>query len=411
MLGAGVVGHWIGPAQRNIPRPTEYIKVDRQTLREKNGKLSLRFMEPLEEVVYLDQVRLFAVDHPATFDVYPNEYFASSPPYPAFKVIASRNPHPPASARDDRGHDVLPDLLAHRYFGEFELLPFHGFTKLHTLELDLGEPYRGGPLWLLLHGEIEYFTATSMFAAYQAGVEGVPPYVEAQDANGKWTRVVDDMGFPAGGARTMTADLTDKLPQGTQRIRISTNLQIYWDSILISRTEHDQNVRLTAVPLARADLRFHGFPLKIENQPPGNVRYVYEKASATGPYTRPVGTYTRYGDVRPLLTASDDRFVVFGSGDEVALDFDPSKLPALPQGWVRDYFFQAAGYEKDMDFYAAEGSTVDPLPFHNMGTYPYPVGKSFPLDDVHLNYTLDYNTRHISGNEPRGYRFDYGPAK
>jgi hypothetical protein len=411
MLGAGVVGHWIGPAQRNIPRPTEYIKVDRQTLREKNGKLSFRFMEPLEEVVYLDQVRLFAVDHPATFDVYPNEYFASSPPYPAFKVIASRNPRPPAGARDDRGHDVLPDLLARRYFGDFELLPFHGFTKLHSLELDLGEPYRGGPLWLLLHGEVEYFTATSMFAGYQAGVEGVPPYVEAQDGSGKWQRVIDDMGFPAGGARTMTADLTDKLPQGTQRIRISTNLQIYWNSILISRTEQDQNVRLTAVPLARADLRFHGFPLKIENQPPGNVRYVYEKASATGPYTRPVGTYTRYGDVRPLLTASDDRFVVLGSGDEVALDFDPSKLPALPQGWVRDYFFQAAGYEKDMDFYAAEGNTVDPLPFHNMGTYPYPAGKLFPLDDAHLNYMLDYNTRYMSGNEPRGYRFDYGPAK
>jgi hypothetical protein len=411
MLGAGVVGHWIGPAQRNIPRPTEYIKVDRQTLREKNGKLSFRFMEPLEEVVYLDQVRLFAVDHPATFDVYPNEYFASSPPYPAFKVIASRNPRPPAGARDDRGHDVLPDLLARRYFGDFELLPFHGFTKLHSLELDLGEPYRGGPLWLLLHGEVEYFTATSMFAGYQAGVEGVPPYVEAQDGSGKWQRVIDDMGFPAGGARTMTADLTDKLPQGTQRIRISTNLQIYWNSILISRTQQDQNARLTAVPLARADLRFHGFPLKIENQPPGNVRYVYEKASATGPYTRPVGTYTRYGDVRPLLTASDDRFVVLGSGDEVALDFDPSKLPALPQGWVRDYFFQAAGYEKDMDFYAAEGNTVDPLPFHNMGTYPYPAGKLFPLDDAHLNYMLDYNTRYMSGNEPRGYRFDYGPAK
>jgi tetratricopeptide (TPR) repeat protein len=411
MLGAGVVGHWIGPGQRNLPRPTEYIKVDRQSLREKNGKLSFRFMEPLEEVVYLDQVRLFAADHPATFDVYPNEYFASSPPYPAFKVIASRNPRPPASARDDRGHDVLPDLLAHRYFGDFELLPFQGFTKLHSLELDLGEPYRGGPLWLLLHGEVEYFTATSMFAAYQAGVEGVPPYVEAQDGSGKWQRVIDDMGFPAGGARTMTADLTDKLPQGTQRIRISTNLQIYWDSILISRTEQDQNVRLMTVPLARADLRFHGFPLKIENQPPGNVQYVYEKASATGPYTRPVGTYTRYGDVRPLLTASDDRFVVFGSGDEVALDFDPSKLPALAQGWVRDYFFQAAGYEKDMDFYAAEGGTVAPLPFHNMGTYPYPAGKPFPLDDEHLNYTLNYNTRHMSGNEPRGYQFDYGPAK
>ena len=29
MLGAGVVGHWIGPDQRDIPRPTEYIKMPR----------------------------------------------------------------------------------------------------------------------------------------------------------------------------------------------------------------------------------------------------------------------------------------------------------------------------------------------------------------------------------------------
>jgi hypothetical protein len=114
-------------------------------------------------------------------------------------------------------------------------------------------------------------------------------------------------------------------------------------------------VRLTPVPLVRADLGFHGFPLKIEGTPPGNVQYVYEKVSATGPYTRPAGTYTRYGDVLPLLTRLDDKLAVFGSGDEVRLDFDPSNLPALPQGWVRDYFFAANGYEKDMDFYAAEG--------------------------------------------------------
>ena len=384
MLGAGVVGHWIGPDQRDIPRPTEYIKVPRNSVREKDGKLSFRFMEPLEEAVYLDQVKLLAVDHPAAVDVFPNEYFASNPPYPPFKVVYSRDAQPPAGAWDEHGHDVLPDLLAHRYFGDFDVLQFQGFTKTHTLELDLGEAYRGGPLWLLMHGEIEYFSATSMFAAYQSGIEPVAPYVEAQDASGKWVRVMDDMGFPAGGPRTMTADLTDKLPQGTQRIRITTNLQIYWDNILINRAEQNGNARLTPVPLARADLRFHGFPLKIENQPPGNVLYVYEKTSPTGPYTRPAGAYTRYGDVRPLLTGYDDRLAVFGSGDEVVLDFDPAKLPALPKGWVRDYFFVANGYEKDMDFYAAEANTVHPLPFRTMGTYPYPRGRSFPLDDAHV---------------------------
>jgi len=214
----------------------------------------------------------------------------------------------------------------------------------------------------------------------------------------------------------MTADLTGKLPLGTKKIRITTNLQIYWDSILVSRTPQDslnrnQSVHLTPVPLVHADLGFHGFPLKIEGTPPGNVQYIYEKVSATGPYTRPAGGYTRYGDVLPLLTALDDQLVVFGSGDEVRLDFDPSNLPALPRGWVRDYFFAANGYEKDMDFYAAEGNFVAPLPFLRMSDYPYQPGQSFPLDDAHVNYLLEYNTRHMSGNEQRGYWFDYGLSK
>jgi len=464
MLGAGVVGHWIGPNQRDIPRPVEYIKIPTGLVVEKysqvsqmqrdlghptietnqNGgaplladfarsgnarTLSFRFMEPLEEAVYLDQVRLFAVDHPAEVDVYPNEYFASNPPYPEFKVVVSRNAQPPAGAWDEHGHNVLPDLLAHRYSGDFGLTQFAGFAQPHTLTLDLGAPYDGGPLWLLMHGEIEYFTANSMYAASQAGLEPLAPYVEALGADGKWKRVIDDMGFPAGGPRTMTADLTGKLPRGTQKIRITTNLQVYWDSILIDRTPQTQGPstraksalarddnasgdwRLTAIPLLRADLEHHGYPLKIEGTPPGNVSYVYEKASATGPYTRPMGTYTRYGDVLPLLQATDDKLAVFGSGDEVQLDFDPSKLPALPQGWVRDYFFAANGYEKDMDFYAAEGNYVAPLPFLSMGDYPYSPKKSFPLDDAHVNYLLEYNTRHMSGNEQRGYWFDYGRQK
>ena len=335
VLGAGVVGHWIGPNQRDIPRPVEWIKIDRGMIREREDQnqnphfsqnqggighpmtkdqrpttiLSFRFMEPLEEAVYLDQVRLLAVDHPPDVEVYPNEYFASNPPYPEFKVVVSGDAKPPAGAWDEHGHNVLPDLQAHRYFGDFALTQFQGFAKPHSLTLDLGEAYHGGPLWLLLHGEVEYFSANSMYAASQAGVQAISPYVEALvgdegGANGNWKRVIDDMGFPAGGPRTMTADLTGKLPLGTRKIRITTNLQVYWDSILIDRTKQDepnqaQSPRLTPIPLVRADLSYHGYPLKIEGTPPGNVQYIYEKVSATGPYTRPAGTYTRYGDVLP----------------------------------------------------------------------------------------------------------------
>src|SRR5262249_42730342 len=133
--------------------------------------------------------------------------------------------------------------------------------------------------------------------------------------------------------------------------------------------------------------------------------YVYEQVSRTGPYARQSGEYTRYGDVKPLLKAFDDKLVVFGSGEEVELEFDPSKLPPLHRGWTRAYFFQANGYEKDMDFYAADGNTVEPLPFRSMGKYPYQ-GK-FPSDPEHFDYMLKYNTRFVSGNEPRSYAYKY----
>ncbi len=456
VLGAGVIGHWVAPGERNIPRPTEWVKIDSNTIREKhprpaspkNGEtrmgrpavmgnkggapsfpegegrvFSFRLMEPMEEVVYLDQVKLLAVDHPSNEEVYPNEYFASNPPYPEFKVVTSRNGRPPAGAWDDKGRDLLPDLLAHKYVGSFDLLPFKGFAKPHSLTLDLGEPYRGGRLRLLMRGEIEYFTATGMYAASQAGIEATAPYVEAQVTqndlsdkgvrparDGNWVRVSNDMGFPAGLPRTITTDLSGKLPQGTTRIRITTNLQIYWDNILIDRTQPSQNFKLNPIPLTRARLDYHGYPRQIEDQPPGNVKYLYEQVSRTGPYARQAGTYTRYGDVLPLLTGFDDKLAVFGSGEEVALEFDPARLPPLSKGWTRDYFFLAHGYEKDMDFYAADGSTVEPLPFRRMGTYPYS-GKSFPVDHEHLNYMLKYNTRFVSGNEPQGYAYEYAQPK
>ena len=410
MIGAGVVGHWVGPDERNVPRPTEYVKVDGSLVRPRDGRLSFRFMEPMEEVVYFDQAKLLAVDHPVGVQVYPNERFLSNPPYPKFKVIASREAQPPAGAWDGKGRNVLPLLLKrdHQYVTGFKLLPFMGFAEPHSLELDLGQAYRGGPLRLLATGYIDYFSADGMYAAYQSGIRPVAPYVEAQRPDGRWVRVLDDMGFPAGLPRTMVADLSGRLPLGTRRIRISTNLQIYWDQMRFDRTDDGGvSTRVTAVPLAGARLDFHGYPRQVAQSLPGDIKFVYDDVSPTGPYAREAGNYTRYGDVLPLLTQADDRFAVFGSGEEVALDFDPSRLPPLPAGWSRDYFFMANGYEKDMDFYAADANTVSPLPFHGMGVYPYGTGKAYPLDKAHLDYLLQYNTRQVSGQEPRSYRFQF----
>jgi hypothetical protein len=413
MIGPGVVGHWIAPGERDVPDPDEYLKVPAKSVSAKDGLLSFRFMEPMEETVYLDQVRLVAVDHPSNIEVNPNERFVSNPPFPEFRVITSENARVPAGAWDDHGRDVLP-LLAKRdrkYVTDFEGLPFAGFAKLHWIEVGLGDWDAAKPLRLLLDGYTDYFTATSMYAADQAGIKVIAPYVDAQDANGKWTRAVGDMGFPAGLARTMVTDLTGKIPAGTRRIRIVSNLKIYWDRVRIDQTPDRKNVRVSEVPLSQAELAFMGYPKEIRLHPASDTMYSFAHRSPTGPYVHAAGNYTRYGDVKTLLTSSDDKFAVFSSGEGVQLEFDPSRLPPLPAGWTRDYFFYADGFEKDLDFYAANAFTVEPLPRHGLIAYPYPNGEEYPTDADHLGYEFDYNTRQRSDRMPGNLRYEYSAPK
>ena len=164
-------------------------------------------------------------------------------------------------------------------------------------------------------------------------------------------------------------------------------------------------VRRTEVPLARASLAFRGFPRERVGAIPADLTYSYGEVSRFGPWARHRGNYTRYGEVTPLLSASEDRFVIFGAGDEVSIEFDAHALPPVPDGWTRDYLFYARGYVKDMDFYGAFAQTVTPLPFSAMGTYPYPASKRYP--EALTDYLLEWNTRQVDNESWPSYRVEY----
>jgi len=409
-IGAAVVGHWFSPSRRNIPDSDEWIKVEGSQLSPSHGLLSLRFTEPMEEVNYIDQLRLRAIDHPEGTEVYPNERFLDDPPFADGSLVVSAAAHLPAGAWDDHGRDVRDALGArdHRFVSDFTKLPYDGFTTPHALTLDLGKVRDSGSLRLLLTGYVEYFSATSLYSAWQAGIAPISPYVEAQLADGSWQRIDKEMGFPAGLERTIVVDLSDKLPTGSHRIRIVTNLQIYWDQVLVDGGPNDRAaVHETEVPLAKATLRFHGYPQQIEGASPGDLNYNYDEVSLTGPFQRQRGSYTRFGDVTPLLTKVDNEFAIFGSGEELAPEFDATLLPPLPPHWKRDYFFYANGYVKDMDFYDASPFTVSQMPFHEMSKYPYPASEAFPSDPKSVEYQLEWNDRFDSGAPSHAFRFDY----
>ncbi len=415
VIGAGVIGHWISPTAKNTADPDEWIKVDGSRLKAREGYFSVRFGEPMEEVNFIDQLRLVAVDHPVGTDVYPDERFLDDPPFASGAPVLTSKPHAPAGAWDDHGHDVITLLSArdHQYVQDFTNLSFAGFANMHSLTLDLGTWTPQNPLRLFLHGFIEYFSATSMYAAWQAGLQPISPYVEAQMPDGTWKRVLDDMGFPAGLPRTIVVDLTGKLPPGTRRIRITTNLQIYWDQILVDNgPEQPNRIRTTELPLASATLAFRGYPRQVEGKVPGDLTYYYDQASITGPFSQFRGSYTRYGDVTSLLQHVDEQFVIFGTGEDIDAEFSAAPLPPLSPGWTRDYFFYANGFVKDMDFYEATPFTVADMPFHGMTAYPYPEAQHYPTDTAATGYRLDWNDRFQRGSATAtGYSFHYGPRR
>jgi hypothetical protein len=116
--------------------------------------------------------------------------------------------------------------------------------------------------------------------------------------------------------------------------------------------------------------------------------------SAFSPWKVMPGRYTREGDVRELVSSTDDRFVVTRPGDEIAVGFAANALPAVDTGWTRTYLLYADGFTKEMDLNSASPDQVSPLPYHGMTMYPYAASTCDPSFDARRRaYIEEYNTR------------------
>ena len=213
------------------------------------------------------------------------------------------------------------------------------------------------------------------------------PRLQMRDSTGQWQTVNADMGMPAGKPKTIAVPL--EWISSFRELRIVTNLCVYWDDIFLAENANP-TVTQTAAPLDSADLHFRGFS-RLERRQPDT--YIYASVSSTSSWNPTPGFYTRYGDVRELARNMDDRLIIMGSGDELALRFSAAAFPPLKPGWTRDYLLKVDGWAKDRDANTAFSTTVEPLPFHAMSVYPYPNNEHFPNDAAHEQYRREYNTR------------------
>jgi len=260
---------------------------------------------------------------------------------------------------------------------------------------------------LCLAGWTDYPYPESIYAAEQAGVAMLPPVLERQGDDGKWAKIAD-AGFPAGLPRMMLLDVTGKLTGTNCRLRLRTNLQIYWDQIFVAVRCHSvvsdkgpsigqtppETVRATVLDVGDAKLEACGLLKEFspDGKPP--TQFDHDRTENT-PLVGMSGNLTRYGDVTELLRQRDDRFVIFGANDMLTVQFDARKLPPLPNGWQRSFVLRTWGYCKDTSPFTAHSATIGPLPFQAMSTYPYGANERYPDDPVHRDYLRQYNTRSV----------------
>ncbi len=396
VLGVAPLGASAGEGKYFPVDHDEYVQIPGRALAPADGQYEVRLVNELREVSYVDQARLIAVDHPAEYEVFTNDKF-KAPPFPEFRLFGVRRRIYPQRAMDEDGRDVLAKLLRRdRAYPDDFRRDFSGVAEMHALELEFPpEAASGGRAVLVLHGWVDWADGSTFLGlAQQRGGGLILPYLQVKAASGQWRTVIQDLGIPAGMPKTIVVDLTGKFLSPARAVRLVTNLCLYWDEIFLSEETAAPPVRLASLEAATAELRFHGFSGQIvhpERKQP--ERFLYGAASPVPPWNPTPGLYTRYGEVRELLRAPDDRYVIMASGDELRLRFSAAALPPLPTGWKRDFLLLVDGWEKDQDANTAFSHSVEPLPFHAMSGYPYGPGERYPEDAAHQAYLKTYNIR------------------
>jgi tetratricopeptide (TPR) repeat protein len=396
VLGVAPLGASDGDGSYFPVDHTEYVQIPGAALSQAAGHYEVRVTEELSEVSYLDQIQLYAVDHRADTEIFTSEKF-KGPPYPEFRLFGVQRRIYPRAARDDQGRNVLPLLISkdQRYPDQFPRSEI-GMADLHTLELDFGAAAPSGKAILLLNGWVDWPDGSTFRRASQELAAGLTvPYLQVQDAEGRWRTVNKDMGMPAGKPKTIVVPV--EFLSASRKVRIVTDLCVYWDEIFLSEGGADATATPKLIPLLSADLHFRGFSeSRVDPQRKQPDTFFYGHVSPVSFWNPTPGLYTRYGRVDELLREVDDEMVIMGSGDEATLRFRPATPDAPPPGWTRDFLLKVDGWAKDRDPNTAFSASVQPLPFHGMSRYPYPSDERYPHDAVHDNYQRAYNTRPAS---------------
>ena len=352
--------------------PWSYMKLNSSTLQPINNFYDMTITEQSDEIFYLDSVKLLAIDHAPNVDVYSTRgtYLYNLSSQGKIYTIG-KNLSTPVSAINN-GVNVLPLIskLDENYTTATR-------WTWNTLELNLGDLSGAKEIKLVVNAVTNWPTNeqggnwATQFSNEPGVTPSPPPYIEVKAANGTWVKVADSRQFPIPPVdpSTFVVDLTGLFPTNDYSLRINYYQDYTFDYVGVDTTAQQT--------------------FSVQEISPSSA--TFNQTFATN--SSSTGNFTNYGDVLPLLAKADDMYIVGRQGDGIQLRFQDST--PIPQGMVRDYFVVASAWFKGQGLPYVP-FTVEPLPFQNMSSYPYPSEENYPTDAAHQAFLSKYNTREFS---------------
>lgn len=391
VMGRGVLGIQVARGTYRYPPSVEDSRIDASQLKAKDGRYEIRLKNEKDEIEFVDEVKLRAVDHPAGTSVYVDDLTRTfdTRSLAGAKVYTVRDPKPVRATYDNvvlyKGQPVSGrDISGEVAKADGEFAPASLFDD-NRYTFDLGKLQGARNIKLIVRGWSQYASPQERAAWLQAGARPAPMALEVADARGAWVTVDEDLSFIPGYDKTVVFDLSGKFPAGVTdyKVRMRGLTRTWFDWVAVD-TSAPEPVTVTEIGASSADLAFKGVAAKGSGAYPS---WDYDKSSGAAARTHD-GAFTRYGDVLELLSTSDDRFTVMDTGDEIAISFPERPVPS---GMERTYVIHSDGYFQELT------GKVDPMPFHGMSNYPYGAEEHYPDDALHTEYLRTYQTRvHVS---------------